>query len=65
VKHKAIIKVDESGTLAAAVTSVELVAAAVLSSGMFDMIVNRPFFCAIRDDVTGTLLFMGVVLDPS
>jgi serpin B len=28
------------------------------------MIVNRPFFCAIQDNQTGTLLFMGVVYNP-
>jgi serpin B len=64
VKHKATMKVDEYGTLAAAVTSVVMVGAA-LSQDNFNMVVNRPFFCAIRDDVTGTLLFVGVIIDPS
>ncbi len=64
VKHKATMKVDEYGTLAAAVTSVVMVGAA-LSQDNFNMVVNRPFFCAIRDDVTGTLLFVGAIIDPS
>jgi len=29
------------------------------------MIFDRPFFCAIRDNETGTLLFMGLVVDPT
>jgi serpin B len=28
------------------------------------MVVDRPFFCAMRDNETRTLLFMGVVMDP-
>jgi serpin B len=28
------------------------------------MIVDRPFFCAISDDKTGEILFMGAVVDP-
>jgi serpin B len=30
----------------------------------FRMIVDRPFFCAIRDNKTGTLLFMGAINEP-
>jgi serine protease inhibitor len=64
VQHKAVMKVDENGTQAAAVTSIGVGATAVLID-TFHMIVNRPFFCAIRDEVTGTLLFAGAVEDPS
>jgi serpin B len=28
------------------------------------MNVDRPFFCAIRDHKTGTVLFMGTIVDP-
>ncbi|MDP8923106.1 MAG: hypothetical protein M3O34_09565 [Chloroflexota bacterium] len=28
------------------------------------MTVDRPFFCAIRDDATGLMLFMGFVARP-
>jgi serine protease inhibitor len=63
VKHKAFIQVDEVGTEAAAVTSVEMkVESAPMDT--FSMRVNRPFFYAIQDSVTGSILFMGSVLDP-
>ncbi|MEG4199477.1 serpin family protein [Microcoleus sp. Pol12A5] len=59
VKHKTFVEVNEEGTVAAAVTSVELI-----RSLPFEMNVNRPFFCAIQDDTTRTILFMGTILDP-
>jgi serpin B len=61
--HKALVKVDENGTLAAAVTSIGIGATAVIAD-TFTMDVNRPFFCAIRDDVSGALLFMGGIVNP-
>jgi len=62
VKHKAFIQVDEAGTEAAAVTSVEV---RVTSMPMYDfqMEVNRPFFYVIHDRETETILFMGCVQD--
>lgn len=65
VKHKTFAEVNEEGTEAAAVTSAEI---RVTSIGRprksFQMVVDRPFFCAIRDDKTGTVLFMGSIIDP-
>ncbi len=63
VEHKTVLKVDEQGTLAAAVTSVG-VGATAMPISRFTMTVNRPFFCAIRDETTGALLFMGAIADP-
>jgi serine protease inhibitor len=60
VKHKTFIDVNEKGTEAAAVTSVEVGTTAMPET--FSMIVNRPFFFAIVDDLTGIILFMGSVL---
>lgn len=65
VKHKTFVKVDEEGTEAAAVTSVEMRLTAVRPSQTFSMVVDRPFFCAIRDEKTGAVLFMGSIFDPS
>jgi len=52
----------EEGTEAAAVTSVEMKVESV--SETFNMIVDRPFFLVTRDDETGTILFMGSILEP-
>jgi len=59
-KHKATIKVNEKGTIAAAVTSIEIRPSSAPSE-TFELEFNRPFFYAIRDERTGVLLFMGTV----
>jgi serine protease inhibitor len=63
VKHKTFIEVNEEGTEAAASTSVGIVATSA-PPPPFKMVVDRPFFSAIRDDQTGTILFMGSVVNP-
>ena len=65
VKHKTFAEVNEEGTEAAAVTSVEMRAtSAMRPRNTFRMIVDRPFFCAIADNKSGTLLFMGAINNP-
>ncbi|PMB22155.1 serpin family protein [Fischerella thermalis] len=65
VKHKTFVEVNEEGTEAAATTSVGVTAvSATFNQQPFQMIVDRPFFCAIRDNQTGSILFMGAILDP-
>lgn len=65
VKHKTFVEVNEEGTEAAAVTSVGVVAtSAQIQEEPFKMIVDRPFFCAIRDNQTGEILFMGSIVNP-
>jgi serine protease inhibitor len=65
VKHKTFVEVNESGTEAAAATSVIMVpTSAQMPEQPFRMIVDRPFFCAIRDNETGTVLFMGHIQNP-
>lgn len=60
VKHKTEVEVNEEGTSAAAATSVGVVLLSAMPPQQpFYMNVNRPFFCAIRDNQTGTVLFMG------
>ncbi|MFC2131135.1 serpin family protein [Bacteroidota bacterium] len=61
VKHKTFIDVYEEGTEAAAVTSVEI---GYGSTHDFIMNVNRPFVFAIRENHSGTILFIGKVIEP-
>ncbi|MBD2612130.1 MAG: serpin family protein [Nostoc sp. ZfuVER08] len=66
VKHKTFLEVNEEGTEAAATTSVGIVATSLRPEPEpFRMIVDRPFFCAIRDNQTGSILFMGSIVEPS
>jgi serine protease inhibitor len=65
VKHKTFIEVNETGTTAAAVTSVEVSAGSAAPVSPFQMIVNRPFFIAIEDQKTHVILFMGSIYDPT
>jgi serine protease inhibitor len=65
VKHKTFAEVNEEGTEAAAVTSTEIqVTSAVQPRKSFTMVVDRPFFFAIRDNKTGSVLFLGSIVDP-
>ena len=66
VKHKTFVEVNEEGTEAAAVTSIGIRTTSVMiPTEPFNMVVNRPFFCAIRDNQTGTILFMGAIAEPT
>ena len=64
VIHEANISVDEQGTEAAAATAVA-VAAASAPASMPKVAFDRPFLFALRDTVTGAVLFLGQVTDPS
>ncbi len=61
VKQKAFVEVDEEGTRAVAVTSVEV----GVTSAPPTFVADRPFVFAIRERLSGALLFTGVVRDPS
>jgi serine protease inhibitor len=67
VVHQAYIGVDEHGTEAAAATGVIFGDAGVVfeASAPVPMAVDRPFFIAIRDVPTNTILFAGKVVDPA
>ena len=62
VIHKAFIAVDEHGTEAAAVTAV-IMAMAAAPSKVYDFKADHPFIFLIRDIKTGSILFMGRVLN--
>ena len=63
IVHKAFVSVDEEGTEAAAATAVVM-----LESGPgkepIAVTVDRPFIFLIRDNGTGTVLFLGRVSNP-
>jgi len=59
--HKAVIKVDEDGAEAAAATGVGI----GTTSTPAPFIADRPFAFFIFDHVTGSILFMGRVTDPT
>lgn len=60
--HKAFIEVDESGTEAAAATAVIMMATAMPAQPVVIRI-DRPFIYLIRDMSTGTVLFLGRVVN--
>jgi serpin B len=60
VKHKTFVEVNEEGTEAAAVTSVEV---GVTSIGNF-ITFNKPFVFAIAEKSTGAILFIGRMMKP-
>ncbi len=64
VLHKAVIKLDEAGTEAAAATAV-VVGETSAPSADIELEINKPFIYYIRDVETNTIIFMGRVLDPS
>ena len=65
VLHKTFVEVNEEGTEAAAVTGVKMMMTAVpRPEDKFSFVCDHPFLCAIRDDVTGSVLFLGAIYDP-
>ncbi len=65
VIHKATLDVDEKGAVAAAATAVVMTRGGVPSPPAVTMRVDRPFLAAICDEVTGALLFAGMIRDPA
>ncbi|MGQ1785008.1 serpin family protein [Saccharicrinis sp. GN24d3] len=64
VKHKTFIEVDEKGTEAAAVTSVEIAFTSVGPNQPIHFSADRPFIFAITEKDTNTILFMGRCMQP-
>jgi len=62
VKHKTFVQVDEEGTEAAAVTSIGVGMTSVGPNTV--MRVDRPFIFAIRENNSGTILFLGKIVEP-
>jgi len=64
VVHKAFVSVDEAGTEAAAATAV-IMKVTALPGTPVEFTANRPFIFLIRDIETGSILFIGRVLNPA
>ena len=62
VRHKTFVEVNEEGTEAAAVTAVIMTDSAM--QGDFCFRADRPFIFVIREANSGTILFMGKIVDP-
>ncbi|WP_419893082.1 serpin family protein [Oceanobacillus kimchii] len=66
IMHKTFLEVDERGTEAAGATSVEMKEeSAIVSPAPFQMEINRPFLLTISDNETDTILFMGMIHEPT
>lgn len=61
VKQKAFVDVNEVGTEAAAVTVVGI----GVTSAPQPVAINRPFVFAIRERLSGTILFLGKIVNPA
>ena len=64
ISHKTALLVNEKGSKAAAVTAIRMVksmAPVQVVEEEIDFIVDRPFVFAIRDKVSGMILFIGEV----
>ena len=64
VLHKSFVAVDEEGTEAAAVTAVIMTLSAHPNASV-SFTADRPFIFLIQDIETGSILFMGRVLNPA
>jgi serine protease inhibitor len=65
VFHKTFLQVDEEGSTAAATTSVQMGATAIIRpTAEFNLVFDRPFLAAIADEKSGAILFLGIIGDP-
>lgn len=65
VEHQAVVRVAEKGTEAAAATAIVVQTVAGEYPPPVYLNVDRPFLFVIRDRPTGTILFIGRVIDPT
>ncbi len=65
VVHKAFVEVNEEGTEAAAATGVGMALTAAMPQEPPVFRADHPFLFLIRDNQTGSILFLGRVVDPT
>lgn len=64
VKHKAFIEVNEEGTEAAAVTAVFFIERSANRPEPITFKADRPFMFIIKENETGSILFIGILINP-
>jgi serpin B len=64
VEHKTTLDINEEGASAAAATKVEMMEGAAQPENPFHITINRPFILSIVDRDTGTILFVGTIVNP-
>ena len=65
VLHKAFVEVNEEGTEAAAATAVVVKARAMRPPTPPEFRADHPFLFLIQEEETGTILFLGRMVDPT
>ncbi|XP_059630175.1 serpin-ZXA-like [Cornus florida] len=65
VLHKSSVEANEEGTVAAAATTFGFVGCARFPPSKPSFVADHPFMFVIREEISGTLLFIGAVLNPS
>jgi len=63
--HKSFIEVNEEGTEAAAASAGVIALRGIDFPTKIDFVADHPFLFLIREDMTGVVMFVGHVLDPS
>jgi serpin B len=62
--HKSFIEVNEEGTEAAAASAAVISLRGLPRNEKIDFVADHPFLFLIREDLTGTVLFIGHVVNP-
>ncbi|KDP38405.1 hypothetical protein JCGZ_04330 [Jatropha curcas] len=65
IYHKSFIEVNEEGTEAAAASAGVVNVMSLAIPPELDFVADHPFLFLIREDMTGVVLFIGQILDPS
>ena len=65
VFHKAVVEIDEEGTVAAAATGIMMASCMVAIQEPHEFNCNRPFLFIIHDNIHNNILFFGKLVKPS
>ncbi|HNV01605.1 MAG TPA: serpin family protein [archaeon] len=65
IYHQAFVEVNEEGTEAAAATAVVVIQKTSMPAPSPIFNANHPFFFYIQDNVSGEILFLGKIVDPT